>query len=94
LSTLNSAPPAGADFDWSRFTKEECGMDQKNMSELAWCKSSASGDSNCVEVAFGADQVLVRDSKDRDGTVLRFTFAEWSAFVIGVRDGQFELGER
>lgn len=40
---------------------------------LRWRKSSYSGNggSNCVEVAAGG-RVLVRDSQDRAGTVLRF----------------------
>ena len=29
----------------------------------------------------------MRDSKDPDGPVLRFTGAEWTAFVAGVQDG-------
>ncbi len=66
-------------------------MAQENTSELAWRKSSASGESNCVEVAVEANLVLVRDSKDRASAVLRFTFAEWSAFLAGARDGQFDV---
>ncbi len=35
--------------------------------------------------------VAVRDSKDRQGPVLTFTPAEWRAFVVGVRSGEFDL---
>ncbi|MBO0883665.1 MAG: DUF397 domain-containing protein, partial [Mycobacterium sp.] len=45
---------------------------------------------HCVEVGFldnGAR--LVRDSKHRGGPVLRFTEAEWDAFVKGVNAGEF-----
>jgi hypothetical protein len=35
--------------------------------------------------------VAVRDSKDREGSVLTFTPAEWAAFTDGVRDGEFDL---
>jgi Domain of unknown function (DUF397) len=56
-----------------------------------WFKSSASADKgNCVEVRtlpYGG--VAVRDSKDRGGPVLRFTAAEWGAFVAGARNGEF-----
>ena len=31
-----------------------------------------------------------RDSKDRDGPVLRFNAHEWEAFLAGVRNGEFE----
>jgi hypothetical protein len=37
------------------------------------------------------DVVLVRNSKDPNGPVLRFTRAEWEAFVGGVEDGDFHL---
>ncbi|MBS2965635.1 DUF397 domain-containing protein [Actinocrinis puniceicyclus] len=59
---------------------------------LIWRKSSRSGGQggNCVEVAELPDGgTVVRDSKDPDGPVLRFTAAEWTAFVAGVRDGEF-----
>ncbi|MEY9838590.1 DUF397 domain-containing protein [Streptacidiphilus sp. EB103A] len=54
-------------------------------------KSSFSGQQgDCVEVAPLADGgKAVRDSKDQGGPVLRFTPAEWSAFVSGVRSGEF-----
>lgn len=35
--------------------------------------------------------VYVRDSKDPDGPVLRFSSAEWAAFVAGARAGEFDL---
>jgi hypothetical protein len=55
-----------------------------------WRKSTYSNTSACVEVAFLGDQVAVRDSKDRNGPVLVFTAREWTAFLSGVRDGQFD----
>lgn len=60
---------------------------------LDWRKSTRSGATgNCVEVAFASDKVLVRDSKDRgNGPILRFTTAEWDAFVDGARDGEFDV---
>ncbi|MGY2116011.1 DUF397 domain-containing protein [Nocardia gipuzkoensis] len=61
------------------------------MTDARWFKSSYSNaDANCVEVCHFADGIGVRDSKD-DGTgpVLTFTPSEWSAFVVGVCDGEF-----
>jgi hypothetical protein len=55
------------------------------MSEnLTWIKSSYSGSeggSSCVEIAVLPNGVAVRDSKDPDGPVLRFSGAEWRAFI-------------
>ena len=55
-------------------------------------KSRRSGDNGCVEVATNlADIVAVRDSKDLHGPALVFTRDEWTAFVGGVRDGEFDI---
>ena len=55
-----------------------------------WTKSSrSSGGDNCVEVAFAEDGTVgVRHSKDPDGPVLKFTAAEYAAYVAGVVDGE------
>lgn len=65
-------------------------------------RASGSNGGQCVEVAVGPGSesavpvkagepsvVLVRDSKDPDGPVLSFTFAEWDAFLDGVVKGEF-----
>jgi hypothetical protein len=57
---------------------------------LTWRKSTHSETGTCVEVAFGADDVHVRDSKNPDGVALTFTRAEWGAFVAGIRGGEFD----
>jgi hypothetical protein len=61
------------------------------LSRATWRKSVRSGNNGCVEVAFVEDHVGVRDSKDRQGAILTFTPTEWTAFITGVRDGEFEL---
>jgi Domain of unknown function (DUF397) len=58
------------------------------MSEsLIWIKSSHSGSQgDCVEVAALPDNgIAVRDSKDPDGGVLRFTSAQWQGFLSAVK---------
>jgi hypothetical protein len=42
----------------------------------------------------GDPAVLVRNSTDPGGPMLRFTFAEWRVFLLGVRAGEFELPGR
>ncbi|NEB75072.1 DUF397 domain-containing protein [Streptomyces sp. SID14478] len=44
-----------------------------------------------VEIAYLPDgAVAMRSSLDPE-TVLRYTEAEWTAFVLGARDGEFDL---
>jgi hypothetical protein len=65
-----------------------------NEAPLIWRKSSYSGGTggNCVEVARLANGGrAVRDSKQPDGPVLRFTPTEWAAFLAGARDGEFDV---
>jgi Domain of unknown function (DUF397) len=59
--------------------------------DATWRKSSYSGGNggNCVEVGAQpqAARVLVRDTKDRQGPVLRFTPGAWQRFADRVRLG-------
>ena len=61
-----------------------------DLARAMWRKSSRSGANGCVEVALDPAEVAVRDSKRRDGPVLRFNAHEWEAFLAGVRNGEFE----
>jgi hypothetical protein len=55
-----------------------------------WRKSSTSGDGECVEVSICSDSVSVRDSKAPTEGTLVFTRGEWSAFIAGVKSGEFD----
>jgi uncharacterized protein DUF397 len=61
-------------------------------SGLKWVKSSLSfANGNCVEVASLPDgQIGVRNSRDAQGAVLRFTSDEWQAFIGGAHIGEFD----
>jgi Domain of unknown function (DUF397) len=62
-------------------------MEIPSLSRAQWRKSSHSGSNgNCVEVATPLDAVAVRDTKDREGPVLRFSARSWRVFVRRVKD--------
>ena len=77
------------DLNWRRSSL----CDTSACVEIAFRKSSHSQTANCVEAGVCSCQerdILVRDSKDPDGPVLRFTAAEWQAFIAGAKDGEFD----
>ena len=58
----------------------------------AWFKSSESGANGCVEVAHVPEGgVAIRDSKDTTKAAHFYTRDEWSAFLIGAKNGEFDL---
>lgn len=58
-----------------------------------WHKAACSNGGACVEVMETEDGFQVRDSGDYGtGPVLRFTHAEWAAFLAGVKAGEFGDG--
>jgi Domain of unknown function (DUF397) len=67
-------------------------LPEKPDSGPAWVKSSLSfSNGNCVEVAsLPHGEIGVRNSRDAQGAVLRFTPDEWHAFLGGVRNGEFD----
>jgi Domain of unknown function (DUF397) len=62
-----------------------------SMQQAIWVKSSLSfANGNCVEVATLPDGMIgIRNSKDAEGPVLRFTPGEWNAFLAGALRGEF-----
>ncbi|MFE9428162.1 DUF397 domain-containing protein [Kitasatospora sp. NPDC006697] len=65
-----------------------------NLSRVEWVKSSYSsnGGAQCIEWAPRAattGAVPVRDSKDPHGPSLVFTSTAFTAFVAGVKSGEF-----
>ncbi len=57
-----------------------------------WIKASSSDNTgSCVEQRRNGDAIEVRDTKDRGtGPVLRFTRAEFAAWLRGARSGEFD----
>ncbi|WP_433392058.1 DUF397 domain-containing protein [Micromonospora sp. KLBMP9576] len=68
----------------------------ENLPPVAWHISTRS-DSNggsCVEagpVLDGSGRVAVRHSKARDAATIIYTSDEWTAFLGGVKDGEFDF---
>lgn len=61
------------------------------MKKNVWVKSTRTGSNGqCVEVNDTGEALLLRDSKDPAGPVLRFTQDEWKAFINGVKLGEFD----
>lgn len=54
---------------------------------MNWRKSSYSGQSggNCVAVADDESRILVRDTKDSQGPMLRFSPDAWRKFATGIK---------
>jgi hypothetical protein len=57
------------------------------MTDPTWRTSSYSGgQGNCIEVGNRDGLVLIRDTKDRTGPVLKLSPAAWRELVIRVKD--------
>lgn len=79
-------------IDWkSRTLAGSAGLNYDEVMEpTPFKKSSFSGGNGCVEVSISNDGVRVRDTKNRSGAMLSFNAEEWSAFLAGVRNGEFD----
>jgi len=60
------------------------------MRPTVWRRSSSCDSSQCVEVGHAPSEVLLRDSKDPDGPWLTFAPGVWSAFLAGLKAGEFD----
>ncbi|MDT5031142.1 MAG: hypothetical protein QOC94_1313 [Actinoplanes sp.] len=68
------------------------GMPAGELQGVTWQKSGRSNPSgNCIEcAALPEGGVAVRNSRDPGGPALIYTPAEIEAFILGVRDGDFD----
>jgi hypothetical protein len=71
--------------------KGGAGVDAPDLRRAQWRTSTYSGgNGSCVEVASNLPGVvLIRDSKDRQGQ-LTVSGPAWSAFVQGIKHGEFD----
>jgi Domain of unknown function (DUF397) len=70
---------------------EEQFADGETSTGPQWVRPAACSVGACVEVAFYAGAILVRDSKNPSSASLSYTPVEWRAFIAGVKSGQFDL---
>lgn len=57
-----------------------------------WRKSShSSAGQDCVEFRCVDDGVQIRNSKRPDAGTIHYTNSEWTAFIAGVKNGEFDL---
>ena len=62
-----------------------------DLSEARWVRSRACSSDGCVEVAhLAGGNVAVRDSKNEHKAAHVFDREEWSAFIAGVKNGEFD----
>jgi hypothetical protein len=63
-----------------------------DLSDARWVRSRACSSDGCVEVAhLPGGSIAVRDSKDVSKAAHVFDREEWSAFIVGVKNGEFDL---
>ena len=68
----------------------------EELAGISWKISSRSTNNggSCVEagpLADGSGRVAVRHSHHPEGAVVVYTRAEWDAFLVGVKDGEFDF---
>jgi hypothetical protein len=64
----------------------------QDLSTARWTRSRLCSSDGCVEVAHLADgSVAVRDSKNVRKAAHVFDREEWSVFVTGVKNGEFDV---
>ena len=69
-----------------------------DLSNAEWVRAEPEGEhvEDAVEMAFvehtdGVTYTALRQSTDPDGLVLIYTPSEWTAFVEGAKDGEFDF---
>lgn len=71
--------------------QEKAELYAMDISDAVWESAPGGPEEEKVEIArLPGGAVAMRNSKDPD-TVLRYTEAEWRAFVLGARYGDFDL---
>ena len=62
----------------------------ESLGELSWRVARKCNGGECVRVAAHGDTIVIGSSEHLDGPVIAYSRDEWTAFVQGVRDGDFD----
>jgi hypothetical protein len=61
-------------------------------SALDWRRSTKCGGDGCVEVAISGEKAYIRSSKaGATGAYLVFDAGEWTSFLAGARNNEFDI---
>jgi predicted secreted Zn-dependent protease len=58
--------------------------------ELNWLVAQKCNGGSCVRVATRGEDIVIGDTKNPGGPVLTYSRSEWTAFVDGIREGDFD----
>ncbi|GAA1919702.1 DUF397 domain-containing protein [Streptantibioticus ferralitis] len=73
-------------------TREKDALYALDLSEVEWVGAPGSDPRNRVEIArLPGGAVAMRNAACPEDPPLRYTAAEWEAFTLGARDGEFDL---
>lgn len=64
--------------------------DTHDLGDLHWVRATDDPDAECIEIAFGEGSLVHLRQSDDPGTVVTTTRAKWDAFVLGVRNDEFD----
>jgi hypothetical protein len=70
--------------------KPEMGLYGMRLPADGWKRSSFCAARDCVEFSTHADGTVVLRNSTKPARVVRYTTAEWEAFVSGVKAGEFD----
>jgi hypothetical protein len=61
------------------------------MSNIQWFTALSCAGGNCIQIAETEDgNVLIGDTKNPTGPTLSYTHDEWTAFLRGAKNGDFD----
>lgn len=58
--------------------------------DLPWRIARSCNGGTCVRVAPSGKMIILGDSKNPDGPVLRYTRSEWDTFITEIKHGYFD----